>query len=64
MVVEDSASKQMDNMPRKLSMIVLITAFLVLGNLASLEETGDGPTEEKKPEIGGSKVICQDRNMN
>ena len=45
MVVEDSASKQMDNMPRKLSMII---AFLVLANLASLEETGDGPTEENQ----------------
>lgn len=48
MVVEDSASKQMDNMPRKLSMLALITAFLALANLASLEETGDGPTEENQ----------------
>jgi len=30
------------------SVIALITTFLVLGKLASLEETGDGPTEEDR----------------
>lgn len=32
----------------RLSVIALITAFLVLGKLASLEETGDGPTKEDR----------------
>lgn len=32
----------------RLSVIALITAFLVLEKLASLEETGDGLTEEDR----------------